>query len=282
MMALTAASLAVLSPVASASPPHTGLEGQTFLYISYGTPIEIEPGVWIGIGNVQLPVASTFSVLSAQNHREVARVTTDSNGLYSVSLPPGRYLVVSDPISMSPFAHCTASLTPFEVTVHAKQFTLANIFYYRQGPCAIRAPVQPQPFTPPAPDPELKTDEGHHQSGITGSITSIAFGVTYGVGARLIPYRVRVYTDTFPHELVAEVEAEISADTWWQQQFEVHLKPGRYFAVAYLPPAPEDGGRTYTFPANVTVEKKQFTDVTFSFVPYSPVLPVIPTGSPDP
>ncbi|HKX61226.1 MAG TPA: hypothetical protein VJS65_05270 [Verrucomicrobiae bacterium] len=120
-----------------AAPPQTGLQGQAFLYISYGTPIEIEPGLWVGIPDVQMPVATSFTIVSARNGREVGRITTDAGGLYSVSLVPGKYVVVPDPLNLHHLFSCPSSTTPFEVTVRAKQMAPANIFYYREGPCSV-------------------------------------------------------------------------------------------------------------------------------------------------
>jgi len=126
-----------------AAPPQTGLQGQAFLYISYGTPIEIEPGLWVGIPDVQMPVATSFTIVAAHNGREIGRITTDANGLYSVSLVPGKYVVVPDPLNLHHLFSCESSTTPFEVTVKAKQMSPANIFYFRQGPCVgVIAPPQ--------------------------------------------------------------------------------------------------------------------------------------------
>jgi hypothetical protein len=133
---------------ALSAPPQTGIQGQAFLYIIWGTPIEIEPGLWIGIPNVQMPVATSFTIVSARNGREVGRVTTDANGLYSVSLVPGKYVVVPDPLNLNQFFSCDSSTTPFEVAVRAKQVTSANIFYFRQGPCAVVVPPSIWPIIP--------------------------------------------------------------------------------------------------------------------------------------
>jgi hypothetical protein len=120
-----------------ATPPNTGIQGQTFLYISYGTPIEVEPGLWIGIPSVQLPWPASFKVLSAHSYREVARVTTDANGVYTLALPPGNYVLVPDTLIINAFFNCTASTGPIEITVRPKQLTLANIFYFQNGFCTI-------------------------------------------------------------------------------------------------------------------------------------------------
>jgi hypothetical protein len=126
--------LVAASPIALAAPPHTGIQGQSFHYIAYGLPYMIAPGIWIGIPSVQLPVATSFTVVSAHNGREIARVGTDANGFYSLSLPPGKYLLVPDTLVVNAFFNCTVSTGPIEVEVRAKQFTLLNIFYFSQGP----------------------------------------------------------------------------------------------------------------------------------------------------
>jgi len=126
--------------VANAAPQHTGIQGQAFLIISYGIPIEVAPGIWVGIPSMQLPTATSFTVISASAQREVARVTTDASGFYSVSLNPGRYVLVPDALTILP--GCSASTEPIEITVRPKEVTLANIFYFRQGPCRVQAVPQ--------------------------------------------------------------------------------------------------------------------------------------------
>jgi len=284
-LCLATALLITTSLQSAAAPSHTGIQGQSFLYISYGTPIEVSPGVWIGIPSVQLPIATSFTVLSAHNRREVARVTTDANGLYSVSLPPGRYVLVPDAVNLSPFANCGAATQPIEVTVQAKQFTLANIFYFRQGPCAIfGAPIQlgthwlwaipfggvagnqnffAVPATPvqetTGSETRLLANQGHHQSGITGRVSGgVIIATPTGEGSRVIPDIVRVYSDS--GELVAEVETEVEGNAWWH--FQINLKPGNYTVIASVP-----GGYSYSYPVSVTVDKKQFTEVNLGFLP---------------
>ena len=128
--------LASDSPGLIAAPQNTGIQGQAFLYFSHGVRIEIEPGFWISPGDVQLPVATAFTILSARNGHEVARVITDVNGLYSVSLRPGAYVLVPDPVSRGPFC-APVSTEPIEVTVRPRQFTPLNIFY-SDPPCVIQ------------------------------------------------------------------------------------------------------------------------------------------------
>jgi hypothetical protein len=130
--------LFITLPLASiAAPRHTGVEGQTIVYISYGTGSEIAPGVWVAPPSVAYPVAASFTVLSNPNGREVARVTTDRSGNYALSLRPGTYTLVPDPVTL--WRDCTAEMEPFEFTVRAREFRLMNVFYFRQGACPIRA-----------------------------------------------------------------------------------------------------------------------------------------------
>ena len=98
-LAVLAGLLATASPLALANPPQTGIHGQSYRYISYGMPYLISPDIWIGIPSVQLPVATSFTLLSAHNGREVARVRTNDEGFYTVSVPPGKICAGAGPIS---------------------------------------------------------------------------------------------------------------------------------------------------------------------------------------
>src|SRR5215468_985346 len=91
-LAVVSLLVASISPVLGA-PAHTGIQGRAALYISYGTPVEIGPGFWVGVGDVMLPVATSFSVLSAHSGHQVGRFSTDAEGAFSISLPPGKYVV---------------------------------------------------------------------------------------------------------------------------------------------------------------------------------------------
>jgi hypothetical protein len=122
---------------ALSAPPHTGLQGHTFS-IWPGFWHFIEPGVAIGVGSIQLPWSASFTVVSAHNGREITRVTSDAAGFYSVSLPPGKYVLVPEPILLNAFIGCTASATPFEVEVKAREFKFLNVFYTAH-PCIISA-----------------------------------------------------------------------------------------------------------------------------------------------
>src|SRR5436309_7909516 len=102
-LGLTALWFAMTSPTLLAAPADTGLNGQAALYVSYGTPIEVDPGVWLSVGDVMLPVATSFSVLSARSGHEVGRFSTDADGAFTVSLPPGKYVVVPDTLTLFGF-----------------------------------------------------------------------------------------------------------------------------------------------------------------------------------
>jgi hypothetical protein len=76
-------------------------------------------------------VATSFTVLSAHSDhkvghfgRKVGHFATDADGAFEVSLPPGKYVVVPDPLFGASFP--TGS---FEVTVKPRHFTDAVITY---------------------------------------------------------------------------------------------------------------------------------------------------------
>jgi hypothetical protein len=140
-IALAAILFATTASALLAAPPDTGIQGQAVLYISYGTPVEVEPGVWLSVGDVMFPVSTSFGVLSAHSGHAVGRFSTDAGGAFTVSLPPGKYVVVPDTLTF-PFG-CSVPTASFEVTVRAKQFTPAVIFYYQNGPCSIASGASP-------------------------------------------------------------------------------------------------------------------------------------------
>ena len=138
-LGLAAFLFAMTSSMLLAAPPNTGIKGQAVLYISYGTPVEEEPGVWFGVGDVQLPVVTSFSILTAPPGQKgghlVGHFTTDAAGAFTVSLAPGKYVVVPDALTF-PFDGSIPSGS-FEVTVRAKKFSPAQILYYQDGPLSI-------------------------------------------------------------------------------------------------------------------------------------------------
>ena len=138
MLAL-AVFLAATPPGSLAGPRHTGIEGKTFLIMSYGIPVQIAPGVWVSNFSVQLPVSTAFTVLSSKSGHEIARATTDASGAFALPLHPGNYLLAPDPLIIIP--GCSVSLEPIDVVVSPTGFTTVNIFYFKQGPCALVSTV---------------------------------------------------------------------------------------------------------------------------------------------
>jgi len=136
---LAAVLFAMTSSALLATPPNTGIKGQAVLYISYGTPIEEEPGVWIGVGDVQLPVAASFSIFTAPSGHKlghlVGHFTTDAAGAFTVLLLPSKYIIVPDALT-APFGESVPT-GAFEVTVRAKKFAPTQILYYQDGPLSI-------------------------------------------------------------------------------------------------------------------------------------------------
>jgi hypothetical protein len=117
--------LLLVMPVHSllAAPPHTGIRGQAFIFYP-GFAEEVAPGVWYGVGSITLPVATSFNLYSAHSDRKVGHFATDANGAFQVSLSPGKYVLVPDPL----FA---ASFPPgsLEITVNPRHFTDVVITY---------------------------------------------------------------------------------------------------------------------------------------------------------
>jgi hypothetical protein len=122
-MGLAVLLLATAAQSLRAAPPQTGIRGQTFFY-QPGFWVEISPGIWLGDGGFSFPWSASFAVLSAHSGREVTHVSSDANGEFEVSLPPGKYVVVPNTLFWS--APMTA---PFELTVTAKNFTDTSIYW---------------------------------------------------------------------------------------------------------------------------------------------------------
>jgi hypothetical protein len=135
---------AITSPALLAAPRDTGIQGRAALYISYGTGTEVEPGIWVSPGDVMMPVATSFTVFSAHSGHKVRRFSTDADGAFTVSLPPGKYVVVPDTLTLFGFPFTqSVSTGSFEVTVRAKKFTYALILYYHDGPWSIASLLSP-------------------------------------------------------------------------------------------------------------------------------------------
>jgi hypothetical protein len=122
------------------APPHTGIQGNAFIFRG---PIWIGPPPIFAPPVVRIfPVATSFSVLSAVSGREVTHVVTDTNGAFRVLLPPGRYVLVPDPLP--PPSGC-GDATPIEVTVQAREFTGVTITYLCSWQIIIGIPTPVRP-----------------------------------------------------------------------------------------------------------------------------------------
>lgn len=120
---------------------------------------------------------------------------------------------------------------------------------------------------------QAQGNQGHHQSGIFGQINGGAIIATPdGEGSGAIPNHVRVYTKE--RELVTEVETVTTDEALWY--FEAYVKPGTYTVIAYSGVPPEDGGIMFTYPVEVTIGRKEFVEVAFTFVPTMPRIPLLP------
>jgi len=132
ILKLGLAALLVTMPAHSllAAPPHTGIRGQA-LFFYPGFAVEVEPGVWVGDGGFTMPMATSFTILSAHSKREVGHFSTDAGGAFEVSLPPGKYVFVPD--TAFGLAPTPGSL---EVTVTAKHYTEVAV-YYESSPISV-------------------------------------------------------------------------------------------------------------------------------------------------
>jgi hypothetical protein len=137
-LGLAALLFVMTSPALLAAPANAGIQGRAALYISYGSPVLMEPGVWVSVGDVMLPVATSFSILSARSGHKIGNFSADASGAFTISLPPGKYIVVPDPFTFGtfPFAN-SISTDSFAVTVRARKFTYALILYYQKGPFSL-------------------------------------------------------------------------------------------------------------------------------------------------
>ncbi|HTL16334.1 MAG TPA: hypothetical protein VL793_03810 [Patescibacteria group bacterium] len=138
---LTLAALFLATITSVSASPKSGIEGTAFLIISYGSFVEVEDGIFVGVPSIQMPIAASFTVFSRNGNHEVARVTTGANGVFSAALHPGKYLLVPDTL-IFPWS-CDVTGEPIEVTVNPKDSTLVNIFYFQDGPCTIAGVIEP-------------------------------------------------------------------------------------------------------------------------------------------
>jgi hypothetical protein len=147
---LAALLFAMTSSTLQAAPPHSGIQGHAVLYIAYGTPVEEEPGVWFSVGDIEMPVATSFSIFAAPSGHErfghklgrcFGHFQTDASGAFTISLPPGKYVIVPDALAVS-FGQ-SISTDSFEVTVGARKLTSTLILYYQDGPLSLTSMLSP-------------------------------------------------------------------------------------------------------------------------------------------
>lgn len=129
---------AMTSPALLAAPANAGIQGRAALYISNGTPVQVAPDVWAGVGDLMMPVASSFNILSARSGHKIGSFSADANGTFNITLPPGKYIIVPDTFTFGNFPSGNSiSTDSFEVTVRARKFTYALILYYQKGPLSL-------------------------------------------------------------------------------------------------------------------------------------------------
>jgi hypothetical protein len=134
-LGLAAVLLTIASSATLLAAQTTGIRVQAQLYISEGTPEEIASGVFVGVGDLQMPVAASFTITTAPSGRQPARVvghfTANAEGDFTVRLPVGKYIVVPDTLT-NPF-DSAATMGSFTVTVRPRDLSLAQIWYFQEG-----------------------------------------------------------------------------------------------------------------------------------------------------
>jgi hypothetical protein len=148
-LGLAAFLLAMTSSTLLAALPNTGIQGHAELYISYGTPDEVAPGIYVGVGDVELPVTTSFSIYTADtdtkfghSDRElIGHFTSDETNGFEVSLKPGKYAIVPDDLTFS----FTGSIptSSFNVTVRGGKVSPIIIFYFHDGPLSFFTATSP-------------------------------------------------------------------------------------------------------------------------------------------
>jgi hypothetical protein len=141
-LGLAALLFAMTSPALLAAPANAGIQGRAALYVSSGPPVQVQkkPAVWATSGDLMLPVANSFSILSARSGHKVGNFSADATGAFTISLPPGKYIIVPDTFTFGafPFAN-SISTDSFAVTVRARKFTYALILYYQKDSVSVIA-----------------------------------------------------------------------------------------------------------------------------------------------
>ena len=150
-LGLAALLLALTSSTVVEAQTATGIQGHAELYISYGTPTEVASGVWVGVGDLELPVTTSFSIYTANTDTKfghsdrdlVGHFTSDETNGFEVALKPGKYAIVPDDLAFS----FTESIPTgsFNVTVRGGKVSPIIIFYYHEGPLAFATATATSP-----------------------------------------------------------------------------------------------------------------------------------------
>lgn len=143
-LGLAALLFAMTSTALLAAPLKSGIQGRAALYISYGSTVQVASDAWATVGDLMIPAATTFSILSARSGHKVGDCSVDASGAFTVSLPPGKYILVPDTLKMGvpPFAY-SVTTDSFAVTVRPRKFTYALILYYQKGPVGVISATVP-------------------------------------------------------------------------------------------------------------------------------------------
>src|SRR5689334_14288365 len=83
-LGLAAFLFAMTSPALLAAPANAGIQGRAALYVSNGSPVQVGPGLWASAGDLMLPVASSFSVLSARSGHKIGSFSADASGAFTI------------------------------------------------------------------------------------------------------------------------------------------------------------------------------------------------------
>jgi hypothetical protein len=98
-------------------PPNTGIKGT----VSLGPTCPVEQ---VGQPPCVTPYAATLAITSAEDDSVVARVSSGPDGVFTVDLPPGDYVIVPEP-GGDPFPVGQ----PVEVTVEAGSYAQVEVAY---------------------------------------------------------------------------------------------------------------------------------------------------------
>lgn len=103
-------------PAATETPAPSGIEGQTVMGPACPGPIQIDTPC------PDTPVQATITILKG-NSEQVSQVQSNTQGMFTVTLPPGTYILQPEPLSALQHAE------PMTVTVAAGDFISVIITY---------------------------------------------------------------------------------------------------------------------------------------------------------